>query len=122
MADVKQCDRCGKVYGRSETGDFLGHEVVSMFLKYSETRGKGANYDLCPDCISELDEWFREPIEAVDKKIQVNVFLTDEEIEEMDERLGLTGVTSIDIYRRDYGCNPTDEFDDVLNWLFKIRR
>lgn len=75
MADVKKCDRCGKVYydDLPHTVPFLGCFVKRKVRISSRKDGimhlhrfAGSDYtfdnwefDLCDDCMEELESWMR---------------------------------------------------------------
>lgn len=48
MADVKKCDRCGTIYSVVKCG----------FAKFHGD-WRAESYDLCDDCIKELEEFLR---------------------------------------------------------------
>lgn len=58
MAWATKCDRCGKYFdSREETNAFT-------FLIYDRAKDKytcdSEEYDLCPDCVRSLDDWFNQ--------------------------------------------------------------
>lgn len=52
MATVKQCDRCGAVYGTRD--DMLHGSRISFGARSMEGR---KDMDLCPECTDELARW-----------------------------------------------------------------
>lgn len=63
MADVKKCDRCGKFFDHSTSGEFEGRILVTFnFSEYWEKRYnvydimKGKK-DLCKECADKLEAW-----------------------------------------------------------------
>lgn len=72
MADVKICDRCGKTYSNHLSYKLLFGDLVDKKIKVSRKGGiihffcrgfgcfsKEIEFDLCDDCMDELESWLR---------------------------------------------------------------
>lgn len=55
MAGANKCDRCGVYYEQSK---YKKNDIawIRTIDKYNSTL---KNYDLCPKCSEELDEWLK---------------------------------------------------------------
>ena len=71
MADIKRCDRCGKVYERHAKKIKYKNVVYTMLENTNDLKFNGfvlsnyrgcydctLPYDLCPECLDSLLEWF----------------------------------------------------------------
>ena len=59
MATVKRCDKCGKFFDRSTSGDFEGRLVVTFeFDNYCFDEVK-VKKDLCKECADKLEAWLK---------------------------------------------------------------
>lgn len=64
MPNAKKCDRCGIYFEeKSNLHGFKLSEYVKVFgtsVIYGDYRDtKEVKYDLCHDCMKELNKWFR---------------------------------------------------------------
>lgn len=50
---VNQCDRCGKIYDPEE----IGHDTKFKLFDYALSEVDSEDWDLCPECAEEFDEW-----------------------------------------------------------------
>lgn len=58
MADAKKCDRCGACYTNDDKKVGInGHRVMGFRFIDADGYGLGRNYDLCDECMKELDDW-----------------------------------------------------------------
>lgn len=60
MAWATKCDRCGKYF------DYHEGTNAFAFLKYDLSKDKyslsNGEFDLCPDCVQSLKDWFYEKV------------------------------------------------------------
>lgn len=56
--DAKICDRCGKVYGDSNTKILVPADKYPNVGSISYTRDGANVVDLCDECADELAKWF----------------------------------------------------------------
>lgn len=60
MADVKKCDRCGKFFDRSTSGEFEGRMVTTFaFCDYWMNDTAKVKKDLCKECADKLETWLK---------------------------------------------------------------
>lgn len=52
-----KCDRCGKIY-EEHKGMTVDTELARIYLKNRKT------YDLCPDCMKELEDFLNNKIKG----------------------------------------------------------
>lgn len=52
--NAKKCDRCGKFYEH-----YNGDDIIMSHNFFKAVYGK-RTYDLCPECMEKLREWFKE--------------------------------------------------------------
>lgn len=61
MAMAKKCDRCGKLYEYYPTGNKSQYNAIRRFQRNAVgetiTCVKTLTTDLCPECMSEFDEF-----------------------------------------------------------------
>lgn len=81
MATIKLCDRCGKTFNYN---CFSGTPNAINIFKRNINRTRiteGTEYDLCPECISKLDQFLanEDIFEPVRQKVQnaYNALLAD---------------------------------------------
>lgn len=80
MANLKKCDRCGKIF-RGNEGGSISHEYeyayankirrfFNFFLKEPkyETESVDAEYDICRECGESFIDWFMAGKKDGDKK------------------------------------------------------
>lgn len=56
--DAKICDRCGKVYGNSNTRIIVPANVYPNVGSISYIHADGNVVDLCDECAEALRKWF----------------------------------------------------------------
>ena len=67
MADVKMCDRCGR-FNYSQKRDVGEVTCANGQLRTLTTIGNSCyDFDLCPDCVSELVDWFTKGVPKNEK-------------------------------------------------------
>lgn len=60
MADVKKCDRCGKFFDRSTSGEFEGRVMMTFkFSEYWMHDTAEVKKDLCKECADKLETWLK---------------------------------------------------------------
>lgn len=58
MSKVTQCDRCAIIYDDEKNIQKVnGHHINTMDLWNNKTSGR-RSYDLCPECVEDLNRWF----------------------------------------------------------------
>ena len=65
MADVKRCDRCGKIYELREpnaleifTAEFAEFLVLKNVLLDRAMKGLSLSVDLCTNCEADFTKWW----------------------------------------------------------------
>ena len=62
MAWATKCDRCGKYFDwHSNTEN--GFAVLTFDVGKCKYSIEGEEYDLCPDCVKDLYDWFNRRVE-----------------------------------------------------------
>ena len=55
MADAKKCDRCGKYYDKNDRKMWLYNYQGMCYDK---------PFDICSECLTELERWFNKDVLA----------------------------------------------------------
>lgn len=57
MANAKQCDRCGSYY-QNYNGLYCEHHFYNTGCLYDSCKNINRNFDLCPECMKKLFDFF----------------------------------------------------------------
>lgn len=74
--NAKKCDRCGKFYDEYNTKSFnCDPNIVTLHQKLNDgICYLVKDYDLCPECMAELQEWLNE-MKQPDNKPWFNILM-----------------------------------------------
>lgn len=57
MANAKRCDRCGSYY-QNYSGIYYNKFYFNTGCLFDPCNGKNAKFDLCPECMKKLFDFF----------------------------------------------------------------